>query len=105
FPTVVREVSQPVLDKGMGAIRKFLQGGVDKGKMAAADMEKTLANLKGTVKLEDLADCDLVVEAAAESLALKKELFAELDQVCKPGAILASNTSSLSITELATATK
>ncbi|TMQ47059.1 MAG: 3-hydroxybutyryl-CoA dehydrogenase, partial [Candidatus Eisenbacteria bacterium] len=93
------------LEKGMGAIRKFLQGGVEKGKLAAADMEKTLANLKGTVRLEDLADCDLVVEAAAESLSLKKELFAELDRTCKPEALLASNTSSLSITELATATR
>ena len=105
FATVVREISQPVLEKGMASIRKFLQGGVDKGKLAAADMEKTLANLKGTVRLEDLADCDLVVEAAAESLSLKKELFAELDKVCGPQALLASNTSSLSITELSTATK
>jgi len=105
FATVVREISQPLLEKGMGAIRKFLQGGVEKGKLAAADMEKTLANLKGTVRLEDLADCDLVVEAAAESLSLKKELFAELDRTCKPEALLASNTSSLSITELATATR
>jgi 3-hydroxybutyryl-CoA dehydrogenase len=105
FPTVVREVSQPLLDKGMGAIRKFLQGGVDKGKLAAGDMEKTLANLKGTVRLEELADCDLVVEAAVENLEMKKELFAGLDHACKPETILASNTSSLSITELATATK
>jgi len=105
FATVVREISPPLLEKGMGAIRKFLQGGVEKGKLAAADMEKTLANLKGTVRLEDLADCDLVVEAAAESLSLKKELFAELDRTCKPEALLASNTSSLSITELATATR
>jgi 3-hydroxybutyryl-CoA dehydrogenase len=105
FPTVVREISQPVLEKGMGAIRKFLQGGVDKGKLAAADMEKTLANLKGTVRIEDLADCDLVVEAAAESLSLKRELFAELDRACKPETLLASNTSSLSITELSTSTK
>ena len=105
IPTVVREISQPVLEKGLGGIRKFLQGGVEKGKVTAADMEKTLANLSGTVKLEDLADCDLVVEAAVENLALKKELFAELDRICKPGTLLASNTSSLSITELATATR
>ena len=105
FPTVVREISQPVLDKGMGAIRKFLQGGVDKGKLAAADMEKTLANLKGTVRIEDLADCDLVVEAAAESLSLKRELFSELDKACSPKTLLASNTSSLSITELSTSTR
>jgi 3-hydroxybutyryl-CoA dehydrogenase len=89
----------------MGAIRKFLQGGVDKGKLAAADMEKTLAHLTGTVRLEDLADCDLVIEAAVENLTLKRELFAELDKTCKAGTLLASNTSSLSITELATATQ
>jgi 3-hydroxybutyryl-CoA dehydrogenase len=105
FPTVVREISAPVLEKGMGAIRKFLQGGVDKGKLAAAEMEKTLSNLTGTVRLEDLADCDLVVEAAVENLGAKKELFGALDSLCKREALLASNTSSLSITELATATK
>ncbi len=105
FPTKVREISPALLEKGMGAIRRFLQGGVDKGKLAAADMEKTLANLHGTVRLEDLADCDLVIEAAAESLSLKRELFAELDRTCRPEALLASNTSSLSITELATATR
>jgi 3-hydroxybutyryl-CoA dehydrogenase len=105
FPTVVREISAPALEKGMGTIRKFLQRGVDKGKLAAADMEKTLGNLKGTVELGDLADCDLVIEAAVENLAMKKELFAALDATCKGGALLASNTSSLSITELSTATK
>src|SRR6058998_1441736 len=93
FPTVVREVSPQLLEKGLGSIRKFLHGGVDKGKLTAADMEKTLAHLKGTVRLEDLADCDLVIEAAVENLALKKELFAELDRVCKHGTVLASNTS------------
>ncbi|HEY2955331.1 MAG TPA: 3-hydroxybutyryl-CoA dehydrogenase [Candidatus Eisenbacteria bacterium] len=105
FPTVVREVSPQLLEKGLGSIRKFLQGGVDKGKLTAADMEKTLAHLQGTVRLEDLADCDLVIEAAVENLTLKKELFAELDRICKPGTVLASNTSSLSITEMSTATK
>jgi 3-hydroxybutyryl-CoA dehydrogenase len=102
FPTTVREVSPPLLDKGLGAIRKFLQGGVEKGKLAAADREKTLANLKGTTALEDLAGCDLVVEAASESLDLKRELFGALDKIVRPDAVLASNTSSLSITELAT---
>jgi 3-hydroxybutyryl-CoA dehydrogenase len=104
FPTVVREVSSAALDKGMGAIRKFLQGGVDKGKLAAADMEKTLANLRGTTALDDLAGCDLVVEAASENLDLKRELFGALDAACGAQTILASNTSSLSITQLATFT-
>jgi 3-hydroxybutyryl-CoA dehydrogenase len=105
FPTVVREVSQPLLEKGLASIRKFLQGGVDKGKLAAADMEKTLANLKGTAAFEDFADCDLVIEAVSEDLAIKRELIGALDIVCRPDAIVASNTSSLSITELSTFTK
>ncbi len=105
FPTVVREVSANALEKGMGSIRKFLEGSVAKGKMAQGDMEKLLSNLKGTVELKDLADCDLVVEAATENLGLKKELFQAMDATCKPGAIFASNTSSLSITEIAAFTK
>lgn len=105
FKTVVREVSPNALEKGMGAIRKFLQGGVDKGKLAAADMEKTLSNLKGTVELKELADCDLVVEAVSENLGLKKEVLGSLEGLCRPEAVFASNTSSLSITEMATFTK
>ena len=104
-PTVVREVSRELLDKGMGSIRKFLQGGVDKGKMSADDMAKTLANLKGTTDVADLADCDLVVEAVSENRSVKRELFGELDLKCKPETLLASNTSSLSITEMSTYTK
>lgn len=105
FNTIVREVSPNALEKGMGAIRKFLQGGVDKGKLAATDMEKTLANLSGTAKLDDLADCDLIIEAVTENLGLKRELFGALDGMCKPGTVFASNTSSLSITEMSTFTK
>jgi 3-hydroxybutyryl-CoA dehydrogenase len=105
FPTVVREVSANALEKGLGSIQKFLAGGVAKGKMAQADMDKVLGNLTGTVDLKDLADCDLVIEVAPENLGLKKELFGALDGICKPGAIFASNTSSLSITEMSTFTK
>ncbi len=105
FPTVVREVSKELLDKGMGSIRKFLQGGVDKGKLTAADMEKTLGNLKGTTELKDLADCDLVVEAVTESIQVKRELFQSLDQSCRPDALLATNTSSLCVTEIARFTR
>jgi 3-hydroxybutyryl-CoA dehydrogenase len=105
FPTVVREVSAPLLEKGLGSIRKFLQGGVEKGKLAQADMEKTLANIRGTTEVEDLADCDLVIEAVSENLGLKKELLGALDQACKPETTFASNTSSLSITELSTFTR
>ncbi len=105
FSTVVSEVSPPALEKGLAAIRKFLQGGVEKGKLSAADLEQTLGRLRGTTRLEDLADCDLVIEAATENIELKKPLFATLDQACKAGTVLASNTSSLSITELSTFTK
>ena len=105
FKTVVREVSPNALEKGMGSIKKFLQGGVDKGKLAPEDMAKTLGNLSGTTDFKDLADCDLVVEAATENLGLKKELFGALDGVCKPETIFASNTSSLSITEMSMFTK
>jgi len=105
FPTVVREVAAAPLERGLASIRKFLQGGVDKGKVTAAEMEKTLANLSGTTDLVALSGCDLVIEAVSEDLALKRELFAALDGILAPEAIVASNTSSLSITELSTFTK
>jgi len=105
FSTVVREVSANALENGLGSIRRFLQGGVEKGKLAAADMEQALANLSGTTDLGALADCDLVIEAATENLPLKRELFSSLDALCAPSAIFASNTSSLSITEMAAFTK
>lgn len=105
FPTVVREVSANALEKGLGSVRRFLDEGVAKGKVAADDAARALANLTGTTDFGALAGCDLVIEAAPENLALKRELFSSLDQRCAPSAILASNTSSLSITELASFTK
>ncbi|HYR52062.1 MAG TPA: 3-hydroxybutyryl-CoA dehydrogenase [Candidatus Dormibacteraeota bacterium] len=102
--TLVREIDQPTLDKGLGRIRKFLEDGVAKGKVQAADKDKILSNIKGTTKLEDLAPCELVIEAAVENIAAKREVFSVLDKVVKPDAVLASNTSSLSITEIAAAT-
>ena len=105
FKTVVREVSPAVLEKGMASIQKFLKGGVEKGKLTAEAMAATLANLEATTEIAPLTDCDLVIEAATESLPLKREIFGALEQACKREAILASNTSSLSITELATFSK
>ena len=102
--TIVREVDQPILDKGLGRIRKFLDDGVAKGKVTAEDKDRILANIKGTTKLEDLAGCELVVEAVVESIGAKREVFSTLDKVVKPDAVLASNTSSLSITEIAATT-
>jgi 3-hydroxybutyryl-CoA dehydrogenase len=103
--TVVREVNAEVLKKGIASIEKFLDGGVQKGKLTDEDRRRTLGCIQGTTKAEDLADCDLVVEAATESIDLKRKIFAELDGVCRPQTIFASNTSSLSITELSTFTK
>src|SRR5262249_44777493 len=100
FPTLVREISPNALEKGLGSITKFLQAGVDKGKVPPYELDKVKKNLSGTVKLEDLADCDLIVEAAPENLKLKQELFGAMEGIAKPAAIFASNTSSLSITEL-----
>jgi len=105
FPTVVREVSPNALEKGLGSIQKFLQAGVDKGKVPPYELDKVKKNLTGTVNLEDLADCDVIVEAIVENLPAKKDLFGTLDALAKPGAIFASNTSSLSITEMSTYVK
>lgn len=103
--TVVREINAEALQKGLKRIDGFLQGGVDKGKMTADQKAQILARLQGTVELKDLADCDLVIEAAVENIAEKRKLFAELDRLCKPSTIFASNTSSLSIIEMAAATQ
>jgi len=103
--TVVREVSPNALEKGLGAIRRSLDGAVEKGKLDPAVRERALAHLRGTVELRDLAGGDLVIEAAPEHLPLKRELFQTLDELLRPEAILASNTSSLSITEMSTFVK
>ncbi len=102
FPTVVREVSPNALEKGLASIRRFLDGGVEKGKLTAAERDRTLAGIRGTTELRELADCDLIIEAVTENLGLKKEILATLDAAAGPGTILASNTSSLSITEMST---
>jgi 3-hydroxybutyryl-CoA dehydrogenase len=105
FATVVREVSPNALEKGLASIRKTLDSAIEKGKATAADRDRVLANLKGTVELKDLADCDLVIEAATENLGLKRDLFQALDGIVKLEGIFASNTSSLSITQISTFTK
>ena len=105
FETVVREVSRELLDKGMGRLRASLDRAVEKGKLEAAARDATLGRLTGTTEFGDFADCDLVVEAIVENLDEKKKTFAALDAVVQPGAIFASNTSSLTVTQLAAATK
>jgi 3-hydroxybutyryl-CoA dehydrogenase len=104
YETVVREVEQKFLDKGMAGIDKSLGKFVEKGKLSAADKDACVGRLKGTTKLEDLADCDIVIEAIIENAELKKETYATLDKIVKKDAIFASNTSSLTITELSMAT-
>ncbi len=101
----VREVDEATLEKGLGRIDQFLSRAVEKGKATAADREKALANLKGTTRLADLADCDLVIEAIVEEIEPKKTLFRELDGLCPAKTIFATNTSSLTVIEMAAATK
>jgi 3-hydroxybutyryl-CoA dehydrogenase len=101
---VVRDIEDRFVAKGLDAIAKNLQRGVDKGKMTAAEKDQTLARIKGTTRLDDLATCDLVVEAAIEKLDVKLDLFAKLDAIVPSSAILATNTSSLPITRIAAAT-
>ncbi len=105
FDVTVREIDDAALARGLGRIDKFLQGGVDKGKLTAEQKAAILGKIKGTTKLADLGGCDLVIEAAVENIAAKHEVYAALDAACGPDAIFASNTSSLSITEMAAKTK
>ncbi len=104
YQTVVREVERGLLDKGLKSIEASLDKFVEKGKMSASDRQAALSRLKPTIELGDLADCDLIIEAITENLEAKRQLFSELDRLVKREAIFASNTSSLSITEMMTAT-
>src|SRR5690349_10119110 len=103
--TVVREVTDALNDKGKAGITKSLDKLVEKGKLAAPDRDATLKRLSFTTKTADLASCDLVIEAVTEDLAVKNALFKELDGLCGPRTIFASNTSSLTIAAMASATK
>src|SRR4249920_3308015 len=105
FPTVVREVSAEIVDKGLKSIDKNLARLVEKGSITEAQKNEIRGRLKGTTAIEDLKDCDVIVEAIIEQLPAKRELFSALDAICPASTIFASNTSSLTITEIATATK
>jgi 3-hydroxybutyryl-CoA dehydrogenase len=104
YRTIVREVNDQFLDKGLGRIRKFLDDGVAKGKVAAEARDKTLANLSGTTTFDALRPCDLVVEAIVENLEEKKQTYAALEGCLPAHTLFVSNTSSLCITELAAST-
>ena len=105
YDVVVREVDEALLGKGLSRVEGSLRRGVERGKLAASDMEAAGKQIKGTTKLADLGDADLVIEAVIEKMEMKKEVFIELDRLCPPRTIFASNTSSLSITEMASVTK
>jgi len=100
FHTVVREVSAELLDKGLKSIEKNLNRLVEKGTITEPVKGEIRGRLKGTTKIEDLKDCDVIVEAIIEQLPAKRELFSALDTLCPPATIFASNTSSLTITEI-----
>jgi 3-hydroxybutyryl-CoA dehydrogenase len=105
FNVTVREVSQQVVEKGLQSIEKNLARLVEKGTLSAADRDQVRGHLHGTTNLEDLKDCDIVIEAILEQVPAKRELYAALDKICPPTTIFASNTSSISITELAVSTQ
>ena len=104
YRTVVREIEEGVLNKGLGRIQKFLADGVEKGKLTPEARETTLANLSGTTKFDDLAGCDLIIEAIIENVGEKAAAYARLDATVGGRTIFCSNTSSLCITELAAKT-
>jgi 3-hydroxybutyryl-CoA dehydrogenase len=105
FEVILRDIKDEFVERGLAGIYKGLTKLVEKGKMTNEDKENILSRISGTTDMNLAEDCDLVVEAAVENMEIKKQIFAELDRICKPETILATNTSSLSITEVASATK
>lgn len=104
YEVTLVEVSEELVNKGLSGIEKSLAKFAEKGSITVEQKDATLTRLRGTTKLEDLADADIIIEAIIESLQIKRETYAKLDQLCKAETIFASNTSSLSVTEMMTAT-
>ncbi|MFW6176261.1 MAG: 3-hydroxybutyryl-CoA dehydrogenase [Thermoplasmatota archaeon] len=104
YKVIIRDIEQKFLDEGIKSIEKFLSRIVEKEKMTEEDKEKTLDNIETTLELDDLQDCDLIVEAIIEDADIKKDNFEKLDEICKEDTIFASNTSTIPITELASVT-
>lgn len=104
FNVIMRDIDDSFVERGLGAIAKNLARAVEKGKKSQEEADAVTARLKGATRLDDLKSADLVIEAVIENMELKKELYGELDKILKPGTIIASNTSGLSITEMASAT-
>ncbi len=105
YEVMVREVSAELVQKGTKLVEKNLQRLVDKGSITEAERDAARSRLRGTTKLEDLGEADLIIEAIIEQLPAKKELFSALESLCPPKTIFSSNTSSISITEMASATR
>ncbi|HEX6069369.1 MAG TPA: 3-hydroxybutyryl-CoA dehydrogenase [Longimicrobiaceae bacterium] len=105
YQTTVREVSDDLAQRGMSAIARQLDRAVEKEKITAVVRDEVLSRIRTTTELADLAGCDLVIEAVVEDLAVKNELWRQLEELCRPEAIFASNTSSLTIAEMAAATR
>jgi 3-hydroxybutyryl-CoA dehydrogenase len=104
YEVIIRDIKDEFVDKGLAGIKKNIERLVTKEKITKEQMEEILSRITGTTDMNLAEDCDLVVEAAVENMEIKKQIFAELGTICKPETILASNTSSLSITEVGTAT-
>ena len=104
FETIVKEVSEEFINKGFAGIEKSLSRFAEKGTITADQQREIRGRLSGTTKFDDLADCDIIIEAIIENLEEKRNTYSQLDALCKPETIFASNTSSLSITEMMTAT-
>lgn len=101
---VLRDIKDEFVERGIKNIDRFLSKSVEKGKIEAADKDAVMGRIKGTTEMSDLKDVDFIVEAVIENLELKRSVFKELDELCAPEVILASNTSSMSLTEIAAAT-
>ncbi len=105
YEVTISEVNKEVLNKGLAAIDSTMTKGIERGKITKQDKDSTLARIKGTTNNKDFADCDLIIEAIIEDTGLKQKLFAELDKICPPNTILATNTSCLSVIDIASKTK
>jgi len=105
YQVVVSEINDELLNKGLASIEKILARSVEKGRISQQDKDVTLGRIKGTTNTKDFSDCDIIIEAAIENMDLKKRIFAELDEICSKHAILATNSSVLSIIDMAVSTK
>ncbi|MDZ4132729.1 MAG: 3-hydroxybutyryl-CoA dehydrogenase [Dethiobacteria bacterium] len=105
FDVIMRDIEDNFVHRGMSTINKNLGRAVDKGKKSKEEAEEIISRIRGTTNLEDLKNADLVIEAVIENMELKRELYKDLDRICPPDTVIASNTSGLSITEMASVTK